>query len=97
MAEETIFQGIRLGDGWLSQAPITMEEARAMIESHMRGANLNRSYWLEEEGDHLAADFFERQQPRSQGFPGGDDFPKDETWRHMARPHSDKRREYPNP
>lgn len=53
MAEEKVFNGVRSGDTWLAKGPITLPQAEDLIEKHLRGANKDSSWDLEEEGDHL--------------------------------------------
>jgi hypothetical protein len=96
-AEATQYRGVRAGNGWLSRYDMTRTEAEELIERRLHGANQERSYWLEEEGDHLVADFFDRNQPRSSSYPGNNGISKDGMWGSMrSSVHSDKRKEYPN-
>lgn len=95
MAEETQYRGIRIGDGWIVRNDVTYREADELIQRRMHG-NRETSYWLEEEGDHLSASFFDRNQPGSGNYPGSNAVTKDGMWRPMRGYHSDKRREYPN-
>ena len=97
MAEEKLYQGMRSEDTWLAKGPITMPEAEELIMKHLRGANLDKSYWIEEEGDHLAVSMSDKDQPESSGYPGSNDFPKDQTWGSVGKARSDKRTEYPKP
>ena len=84
MAEETQYQGIRSGDGWIVKGTVTYREADEMIERHMHGGNREAIYWLEAEGDPLAAFFFDRNQPRSGNYPGNNAVAKDGMWRPNA-------------
>jgi hypothetical protein len=96
MDGETLFHGLRSGEGWITTQDLTYEEADNLIQRHMHGAARDRTYWLDEEGDHLVAAFFDRNQPRSNNYPGNNAFPKDGMWGTMRGEHSDKRKEYPN-
>jgi len=93
---ETQYRGVRAGIGWLTRRDMTRAEAEDLIERRLHGANQEGNYWLEEEGDHLVADFSGRNQPGSSDFPGDNGIPKDGVWRPMRAVHSDKRKEYPN-
>ncbi|MDB5050637.1 MAG: hypothetical protein JWO30_3708 [Fibrobacteres bacterium] len=96
MEEEKRFHGIRSGIGWISRADLTLAEAQDLIERHLHGANQETDYSLEEEGDHLIAEFSDRNQPDSSNTPGNNEFPKDGVWGTVRGEHSDKRKEYPN-
>ena len=96
MAEETLFHGLRIGDDWISRRDMTLDQADALIQQRMLGANREHSYWLEADGDHLAATFFERNQPGSRDYPGTNGFAKDGIWGTLRGAHSGKRKEYPN-
>jgi hypothetical protein len=97
MAEEKTYQGIRAEDTWLSKESLTMPQAEELILSHLRGANLDKSYTLEEEGDHLVMTYSDSDEPVSGNYPGNNAFPKDGAWGSMGGQHSNKRKEYPNP
>lgn len=97
MAEEKTYQGIRAEDTWLSRETLTLPQAEELILSHLRGANLDKSYTLEEEGDHLVMSYSDNDQPVSGNYPGNNAFSKNDTWGGMGGLRSNKRREYPNP
>jgi hypothetical protein len=97
MAEEKVYQGVRAEDTWLAKGPITMPEAEELILKHLRGANLDKTYYLEEEGDHLMMTYSDSDQPVSGGYPGNNDFAKNDTWGSVGKARSDKRKEFPNP
>jgi hypothetical protein len=92
MSEEKKYQGIRAGDAWIAGGPITMTEAEALIEDHMKGASVDVNFWLEEEADHLVASFLDRDEPVSASSPGNNKFTKDQTWRPVRDIRSNKRR-----
>lgn len=96
MAGEILFHGMRSGQGWITTGDLTYTQADELIQSHIRGASKERTYWLEEEGDHLVAIFYDRHQPRSNGYPGDNAMPKDGIWGSMRGERSDKRKEFPN-
>lgn len=97
MAEEKVYQGLRSGDAWLAKGPITYEQAEELILKHLRGANLDTAYSLDEEGDHLAMSFEDKDEPASEHYPGSNDFPKDQVWGSVGKTRSDKRTEFPKP
>lgn len=97
LADERVYQGVRAEDTWLAKGPITMPEAEELIQSHLRGANLDKTYYIEEEGDHLVMSFSDRDQPESGSSPGNNNFSKDDTWGSVGGTRSNKRSEYPNP
>ncbi len=97
MAEEKVYQGVRAEDTWLAKGPITMPEAEELILSHLRGANLDKTYYIEEEGDHLVMSFSDKDQPDSSASPGNNHFTKDATWGSVGNTRSNKRTEYPRP
>lgn len=97
MAGEKTYSGIRMGDTWLTKDSLTFGEAEEFLQGRLRGANLDQLYWLEEEEDHLLADFRDKDQPISSGSPGSDRFDKDGTWGSVGGTRSDKRTEYPKP
>lgn len=97
MAEEKNYSGIRMGDTWLTRESLTFGQAEELLQSRLRGANLDKLYWLEEEEDHLVADFRDADQPVSSGSPGNNRFDKDGIWGSMPGTRSNKRTEYPNP
>jgi hypothetical protein len=97
MADEKVYQGVRTGDTWLAKGPITFPEAEELILKHLRGANLDTAYFLDEEGDHLSMSFGDQDEPGSAGYPGSNDFPKDQVWGSVGKIRSDKRTEYPKP
>ncbi len=89
MAEDKIYEGIKVEDNWIARGKMTFTEAEEIIQQHMRGANLNSSYDLEDAGDHLQAIFIDNDQPRSSDSPGNNEFSKDDTW---ATPGKEKSR-----
>lgn len=97
MADQKVYQGVRAGDTWLAKGPITYPQAEELILGHLRGANRDTTYTLEEEGDHLAMTFGDRDEPGSADSPGSNDFPKDQVWGTIGKTRSRKRTEYPNP
>ncbi len=97
MADEKVYQGLRAGDTWLAKGPITYPQAEELILGHLRGANLDTAYSLDEEGDHLAIEFGDKDEPGSASYPGSNAFPKDQVWGSVGKTRSDKRTEYPNP
>lgn len=97
MASEKVYQGVRSGDAWLAKGPITYPQAEELILKHLRGNSREKAFWLEEEGDHLAMGTEDRDEPASNGYPGSNHFPKDQTWGSIGKTRSSKRTEYPKP
>jgi hypothetical protein len=98
MEEIKQYRGLRIGDTWIVETNLTFDEADELIQRRMHGGNREENYWLEEEGDHLVASLYDRNEPVSGGYPGNNGFPKDQVWGSMrgTGAHSGKRKEYPN-